>query len=421
MKWETIVLLIFVLMFLISIKTPPILASGNTLYSPLSAFQNLDLARLYDLYHSWVDFFIFLSLFVSVAKLTIGRRFEGREGKILSVVVGLVLSMALTLMEARMDFSLRSFGPIAAGILIFLVGLVIFYLVKSVNAGYSAAGAISFIITYFLIRATVPNFFFWIGENQWAAWVHLGLVIALIISFWKVISSIRSRGNIASWGQALERSHDSTLDLSPNIRIEKNERSLIKSSLERVTKKRIKESREIIEDLKGMVRIIDEYGDTDQGRYLIAQKIRDIAPQENPTAKQLSSLKAVNERVENFDLRSFNELRARWDKVPEKERSIVREEILLEKRKILSEEELRRLESAIMEYDKDFRYSLNMGVASLKAGQPNQARDWLLKAIRSEEGAMTLFWEMKNLEDQLLKLTKLEYKTLKKEAREEKG
>jgi hypothetical protein len=51
----------------------------------------------------------------------------------------------------RMDFSLRSFGAIAAGILIFLVGLVIFYLIKSVNAGYSAAGAFSFIITYFLL------------------------------------------------------------------------------------------------------------------------------------------------------------------------------------------------------------------------------------------------------------------------------
>jgi hypothetical protein len=79
------------------------------------------------------------------------------------------------------------------------------------------------------------------------------------------------------------------------------------------------------------------------------------------------------------------------------------------------------LESALVQYDKDFRYSLNMAVASLRANQPGQAREWLLKALKSKEEALDIFEEMKSLEDQLLKLTKLEYKTLKEEAREERA
>jgi hypothetical protein len=154
----------------------------------------------------------------------------------------------------KMDFSLKSFGPIAAGIVIILVGLMIFYLIKSVNAGYPAAGAISFIITYFLISATVPNFFLWVEENQWTEWVHLGLVIALIVSFWKVVSSLWSRGSMQSWGRSLERSHGLMLGPRENIDREKNDWSLIKHKLKRITKRGIKGRKEIVGGLSVLKR-----------------------------------------------------------------------------------------------------------------------------------------------------------------------
>jgi len=44
-----------------------------------------------------------------------------------------------------------------------------------------------------------------------------------------------------------------------------------------------------------------------------------------------------------------------------------------------------------------------------------------LKAIKCEEGAMNIFKEMKDIEDKLLKLTKREFKTFKKERRDESG
>jgi hypothetical protein len=370
--------------------------------------------------HQWVDFVIFFCLFVSVAKLTLGRRFEGREGRVLSIVIGLVLALSLSIMERKMDFSIRSFGPIAAAILILLMGLVIFYLVKSVGSGNAAAGSVALITTYFLIRATVPNFFLWLEENNWAASIHLALLVAVVIAFWKVVSSFWSRGSIQSWGRPLERSHDPDLDQKENINRERSERPLIKSRLEGITRKGIKEGREIIEDLKEMVKIVDKYGDTDRGRHLIAEKIKELAPRENLILNRLASLKEISERIENFDLKAFKELGARWDKVPEKERNIVKEEILIEKDKILSEEKLRELESELARYDKDLRYGLNMAVASLRSNQPSQARDWLTKAIKAEEEAINIFEEMKRLEDRLLKLTRMELRTFKKEVKDDK-
>ena len=88
-------------------------------------------------------------------KVTLSRRFGGREGKVLSVIIGLALALSLSLLEYRLGFSIRSFGPIAAGILLFLVGMVIFYLVKSVGAGGISSGSIAFVVTYFLIMAAL--------------------------------------------------------------------------------------------------------------------------------------------------------------------------------------------------------------------------------------------------------------------------
>ena len=236
----------------------------------------------------------------------------------------------------------------------------------------------------------------------------------------KMVSSFRSKSNVGSLGRSLERSHDVNLDLGPNVSMEKNERSLIKKRLERITKKGIREGRGIIEDLYEIIKIIEEYGDTDHGRRLIAEKLNHISSKENLILKQLAYLKDLSQRIERFDLKSFNELQSRWDRVPEKERNIVKEEILLEKNKILSEEKLRELEAELLKYDQDCRYDLNMAVASLRSNQPGQAREWISKAIRAEEEGMNIFKEMKTMEDRLLMLARMEFRTVKKEAKEEK-
>jgi len=197
--------------------------------------------------------------------------------------------------------------------------------------------------------------------------------------------------------------------------------SLIKWDLRGITKEGMQEGGSIIDRLREMVRILEKYGSTGKGRHLVAEKLNQIAPKENLILKQLGYLKDLGQKIEDFDIRSFKELRDRWDKVPNKEKDIVREEILLEKNKIITEKELKEMEASLIRNDNDFRYSLSAAVECLKSNQPAQARDWILKAIRFEEIETTIFKNMKNIEDRLLKLTKREFKTLKKEMNDEKG
>ena len=384
----------------------------DTLFSPL---RDLNIASFYASNHYWVDFFIFLFIFIPVAKLTVGRRFGGREGRVLSLAIGLVLALSLALMERRIGFSVQSFGPIAAAILIFLVGLVVFYIARAFGSGSVAAGSIALVITYFLVRATVPNFFLWLAHNKWAVWLHAALVLAVAISIWKVIKAIWPKSDVQLIADTLESSHNPDSDLDKNLDLAKEEIDLIKRRLERITKKGRKESKEIIEELQEMIKIINEYGDTDRGRHLISEKINNIAPRENFILKQMASLKELSQKIERFDLRSFKELKAKLARLSGKDRDVVKEELVLEKRKLLSEEKLGELESELIKYDKDFRYCLSMAAASLKAGQAGQAREWLSRGIQYEEGAVQTFKEMKDFEDRLLKLTKKEYKAFKAE------
>ena len=382
----------------------------DTLFRPLHDLRIID---FYTRNHYWVDFMIFLAIFIPVARLTIGKRFGGRDGRTVSIVIGVVLALSLSLMERKMGFSIRSFGPIAATILIFLVALIVFSLVKTAGSSRITSGAIAMIVTYFLMRAAVPSFFLWLESNRWTAWLHAVLVVAIAVSFFKLIKRIRLESQVGSIGNSLGHLHSSSTDTPRNTEMEREEASLIRTRLQRFTRKGIKQSKDIIEELEEMIRIVDEYGDTDHGRKLIAQRINQIRPRENLILKQLAFLKDLSRKIESFDTRSFKELKTRLNRIPPKERDTVTQEILLEKRKILSEEKLRELETVLERYDNDFRYCLRMTTASLIAHRPVQAGDWLSKAIECEKRAIDAFNEMKRLEDRLLKLTQIEFKAFK--------
>ena len=422
MRWKSSVLFVFLLTSIFFILPSSVFASNNPFDTLFHPFHNLEISTFYNVYHYWIDFFIFLCLFISIARLTLGQKFGGREGKALSVVVGLALALSLSLMEYKTGFSVKSFGPIAAGILILVVGMVLFYLIKAIGAGNTGAGSFAFVITYFLIRATLPEFFQSLEGNSWFAWFDLGLMVAVLISIWKIISSFWSGRDMKSFGRVLERSRSpENTNLRRNTNDEKQEMSLIKRDLRGITKEGMKEGGNILDRLREMVRIIEEYGSTDKARQLIAEKLNQIAAKENFILKQVARLRDLSNKIEDFDIRYFKEIQARWDKVPDREKDIVREEILLEKNKIITEKELKEMEASLIKNDNDFRYSISAAVECLKSNQPQQARDWILKAIRCEEIAATIFKNMKNIEGRLLKLTKREFKTLKKEMKDEKG
>ena len=87
----------------------------DTVFSP---FDRLNLETLYTKYHVGIDFILYAFVLVYACRLSLNRIYPNGQGKNLGTVVGIVLAVSLGASEQTLGFSARSFGPIAAGIVI---------------------------------------------------------------------------------------------------------------------------------------------------------------------------------------------------------------------------------------------------------------------------------------------------------------
>lgn len=121
---------------------------------------------------------------------SLGGRLGGLEGQMLSIVLGLALALALSLTQRSLGFSLRSFEPLAAGLIVFLAGLAVFHLIGELGMGRSSVGSLAFLVKFLLLRATTSDFFAWLEAHEQTTWIQLVIVIAVIISRWRVCKMI---------------------------------------------------------------------------------------------------------------------------------------------------------------------------------------------------------------------------------------
>lgn len=381
--------------------------TDNLFNQILEPFRGFSIEKLYLEHGPLIDFIIYLFIFVTIAKIALAHRFEGRQANMLAGVLGTALAVSLAVTERKFGFGLRSFGPIAAFVIILFVGFILYTVVHHIGGGRAGSGAIAFVIVYFLMRAVSPILFNWLEEK--APFIHGVLGISVIIAIWQAFSSFvhwKSPSLKNAWIRQPASSPESGLTAQELA----TEKRLIRGRLEKITRRERKQSREIIADLKETINIIDEHGNTAHGRNLIAQKLQDIAPREHDILNKLTYLKNLDQWLKKFDFRQLKELREKYTGASEKGKELVRKEILEQRQKLNIEEEIENIDYEVKKYQEDFRHCLNMAINYLNAAGFEEAKKWLCMAIDCEKRAAGLFKKMKRLEDLLLKLTKIEVK-----------
>ena len=279
MKLNTRLILIFIGLLLF--VTPVSASVVDDLFSP---FDGVDFSQTYNKYSSVIDLIIYAILFVGITQATLGKRFEGRGGKAVVSAVGMVLAIGLTISERTLGFNLRSFGPLAAALFIFLVGFMIFLGIKTAGMDAASSGSIALVITYFSIRAVAPGFFDWMSGNKYTSWIHAVLLIAVLVAAYRVIRLILPGRDKHLGKEALKFANECTKgpkELFNQLNDEKREEDFIKTHLEKITESGIKNSGQIIDELLDFKKLVDKYGGTVRGRYLLARKIETIAPEEH--------------------------------------------------------------------------------------------------------------------------------------------
>jgi len=385
-------------------------ARQNIFEQILEPVRGFNLEGLYSNYGHFIDFVLYLFIFVTIARITLAKKFGGKEANILAGALGVVLAISLALTERTLGFNLRSFGPIAALIIILLVGFILYTVIHHIGGGKAGSGAISFVAVYFLIRAVSPTSFRWLEEK--APFIHGVLGIAVIIAIWQAFASFIHLGkpSFKKFEEHLAGPMAKIKESALTAQELTSEKRIIRGRLEKITRRERKQSKEIIANLKEMTDIIDEHGSTAHGRELIRRKLEDIAPREHDLLNKLTYLKNLDNWLEKFDFRQIKELSEKYAEASKEGKELIQKEILEQRTKIKTEEEIRDLDSEVKKYEENFRYCLSMVVNYLNAGRLEEAKKWLYKAVEYERGTAALLKKMKRLEDLLLKLTRIEVK-----------
>ncbi|MDD5253741.1 MAG: hypothetical protein PHG05_01380 [Candidatus Nanoarchaeia archaeon] len=129
---------------------------GYVVYpSTTPAASGGDILDIYYDYANWIDFILFLMIFLGIGQLTLGQKFTG-PSKIVFVAVGIVLALALLIWENKTQFYLlEEFGGIIFWILIILL---IIYLIKKFSGsmgGFKIAIPSIILLAYFILYGKI--------------------------------------------------------------------------------------------------------------------------------------------------------------------------------------------------------------------------------------------------------------------------
>ncbi|MCH8021403.1 hypothetical protein IH785_16285 [candidate division KSB1 bacterium] len=397
------------------------IVSANVIDNLFRPFRGVDIPRIYDSYSSIIDFIIYSVLFIGLAQATLGKRFESQGSRAVVSTVGLALAIGLAMSERSLGFNIRSFGPLAAGMFIFLVGFMLYSGIKTAGANTVNAGSIALVITYFSIAAVVPGFFDWIMRNPSISWIHSIVTIALVVLVFKILKRLFTgkKDKLHKAAKKLMRdSYQGERELSEQIDQEKKEKKFIKKGLEKINKQASGSSKEILTDLLELRKMVEEFGGTEQGRYLIVAKLEAISPEEQRISKNLALLKQRIQKLSNFDYRHFQKLRDEYHNLSVSARKQIEVELKDEWKKIDAEKKIIKLEDAAEVYNRDFMHAIQTSVASLRANRVQHALALIDEAIAWEERIQKIFKEMEHLERRLKYFTGHEIKAEKRQLKQ---
>ena len=141
------------------------LASAQYYYDQsfgLFSFNGIDdILNIYELNSGWIDFFIFLTIFLGLSQAVFGESHFKKQSKTLSIGLSLALSFGLVIWERNTGLSLLTLGPLAFLIILLLVFYVIFSILKKMGNEWWVAGAWAYVVIYLILITLGGQVFNW--------------------------------------------------------------------------------------------------------------------------------------------------------------------------------------------------------------------------------------------------------------------
>ena len=189
-------ILIFVsILLLLTLVSQVSAQDRNFLNDIFEPFKNVDVAETYDRYQPFIDAFIYFLVFISVAKVTLAKRFSGPGGNALVASIGIILAIAMSFWSAEVGFSIKQFGIVAAGLFIGIVFFSIFALIRHQGGNVAAASALGYVLVFLLVLGIMPGFVDQIKNTTGLSTIwgiaNIVFVIALVIALMGIVRFFR--------------------------------------------------------------------------------------------------------------------------------------------------------------------------------------------------------------------------------------
>jgi len=330
-----------------------------------------------------------------------------------SVAIGVMLAIGLSATEQSFGFNLGSLGPFAAGIFFCVVGVAVFLGIKSTGIDKIGSLALAFVVTYVAVWTVISDVADLIMHSRYSSMVHVVLLIAILISLYKFFRLLLPGRNTLWNVNALQQKNPPSKypkDLLDRFHTEKREVDLIKNRLERITQATEKTSRQILDGMVELKRLIKEQGGTAQGTDRVVKKLEEIAPKQQQVSKALMYLKEIVRKLSSFDYRNFKKLRDEYQNLSNNARKRIKQKLVDEWKKLGAEEKLKKIEERVIAYNRNFSSAVKKVIDALRKNRLNDAVSWVEKAIGYERSVDRMLQYIKKLEEKLEKYTMQEIK-----------
>ncbi|MBT4825047.1 hypothetical protein HN695_00470 [Candidatus Woesearchaeota archaeon] len=179
---------------IITIFAPMIFAQLNVLDELFSNVigPNFSVMDLLQKYGAFIEFVLYAILFIGIAEASLGRvqTFQGRGGKAVISVVGIMLAVSLAWFGEKNNFHIYNFGPLAGFLLVVIVFMAVYALIKGMvgvdGFGWQQkafATALAIVCSLSFVIALFGDLWGWFQEKGGFLYAIIQLVYAISVIF----------------------------------------------------------------------------------------------------------------------------------------------------------------------------------------------------------------------------------------------
>lgn len=393
-------LVLLLLTFDLALAAP---LTAEDLFRP---FEYLNITQTYDRYSTLIDLFIYILVFVGLAQATLAHHYGNTGGRAVAIGAGTCLAVAMVIAEETYHFSIKSFGPFAASLLILILGLMVFTTLHRAGMPAIPSGSVAYLLGFFSIYAVAPELFNWLNETM--PLLGAGMVIGLLLGVFGALSAFSPHtGWVIPDVRILHRGRRWRPQDTRRREALGREVRLIQRDGKRAVREGVRDSRNILSNLTHVRNAIRRDGHNPARRARILESLQRVVPEEEKLWRDVQSARDLHERLVQFDESVLHEdARERFQAMTSEEKAAAKKRLNDELAKLGVERRISRIEESLKERLEALSRQVSDAAGLLNGGEVDQALAAMDRALAEEAAIGKLAREAKGFEKSLLRLAR---------------